>query len=333
VQKNDVLCSEKKDPSGILFKEVGKKPKTQMKTVDHGQPFPPTDPHKITRVRCWYSKLFIVGIEVFYNDNSPGAILGTETDNITEKMFELGPLEHIVEISGETSTSIKWLRFKLTSGKQHLFGNDSHEEVKADKKADYKPFVVKHPDLVIRSFKFGTQKYLKTLGVYFGEPYVSNLKKAVRINLTNIGYAPLETKCIAFDDYEKLIKGVALDAFVLKVSVMHNEDVIYGLEVHYIINGEARSTGLHQGGKIQKNPLIKTSTLNFEEDELITCISGMSDSENVYKLRIKTNFEKELEVGSDEKGEPFGKEFTDIKVIAFAGVTGSNLTSLSVYVA
>jgi len=116
------------------------------------------DPKKITQIRVWSSE-YIVGIEVFYDNISAGARMGTEyLKGTIYQDFALGHDEDIKLVKGRSGALIDQVTFKTTKGREASFGTS-----KGGKKFKMKDAAGR----IVKGFKIGFGGHLHSLGVWF----------------------------------------------------------------------------------------------------------------------------------------------------------------------
>lgn len=115
-------------------------------------------PDRITQIRIWGSQ-YIVGMEVFYDNVSAGARMGSEyTKGVYSQDFTLSKGEHIKKIFGRSGDLIDQVGFKTTKGREVTFGTSPGG----------KKFKLKQEGMVVKGFKVGFGGHLHSIGAFFG---------------------------------------------------------------------------------------------------------------------------------------------------------------------
>lgn len=267
------------------------------------------NPDKLTTIRIFWSE-YCVGFEAFYDGVSAGARLGSEfVQGTVYSEMHFAPDEHITKITGRAGDLIDQISFHTNKGNSQTFGSSSGGHA----------FTLNEHGKVVKSFTVGFGGHLHFIGAHWGYQIDPPVKSAVA------GKTHGDTQ--HFDDF-----SVGLDGKhclrLAEIRVLHDNNMIFGVEGIYEANGVQWSPGVHVGSEMSSSTINQSIAL--PAGTYITEISGRH-GDVMDHLTIKLNNGTKYDFGGSG-GNKFGNIVSSgKKVIALGGGLGGHMHNIFCY--
>jgi len=266
-------------------------------------------PDKLTTIRIFWSE-YCVGFEAFYDGVSAGARLGSEfVHGTVYSEMTLAADEHITKITGRNGDLIDQVTFHTNKGRSQQFGTSTGGS----------PFTLQEAGKVVKGFTVGFGGHLHFIGAHWGyavdPPVVSSV--AGKTHGDTVG----------FNDYTSHLDGKPAIR-MSEIRVLHDNNLVFGVEGIYTAAGVQVSPGVHVGGELNSTTINQSVAL--PEGTWITEISGRH-GDVMDQLVIKLNTGVEYKFGGTG-----GNKFANIvpsgkRVIALGGGLGGHLHNIFCY--
>lgn len=212
-------------------------------------------PDRITAIRVWWSE-YCVGIETFYDGTSAGARMGSEfVHGTVYSEFVLADGEYITKITGRHGDVIDQFTIHTNLGRAQQFGTSTGGSA----------FSIEDTGKVVKGFTVGFGGHLHFIGCHFQTytpPPPPPEKSAVG------GYTHGDT--VAFDDYTTV--GSNHSAKMTEIRVLHDGNMVFGVEGIYSSNGLSVSPGTHVGNEMTAG--TQNQSVALPDGVYVTGISG-----------------------------------------------------------
>jgi hypothetical protein len=265
-------------------------------------------PNRITAIRVWWSE-YCVGIEVFYDGVSAGARVGSEySQGTVYSDFVMAEGEYISEVSGRNGDLVDQFTIHTTLGRSQQFGTSTGGHA----------FRLKAHGKVVKGFTVGFGGHLHFIGANFNH-LVAPVVKSGKAGKTHGDTAH-------FDDFESHLKDKG-QVELTEIRVLHDGNMVYGVEGIYTANGVQYTPGVHVGKEMTPSTINQSVSLHGKH---ITGISGRNGD-------IVDNLTLTLSDGATYSfGGQGGNAFGNIvpagkKVVALGGGLGGHLHNLYCY--
>lgn len=273
------------------------------------------DPHysRIQRIEAEYDSL-VFGIIVTYH-RGPGTSqivhhVGHAQGHKHRAAIDLAHDEYITHVSGRHGDVFDHLRIATNRGQVLDVGGHGGQAFD----------VAIPPNYTVLGFKGGLGGHIHNLALILKPIYVWNPQVSPRVGGQHPDTRP-------FDDLP-LLAG-AFFSQISEIKAVTDGNLVLGLEIRYLINGqESRTSGWHMGSAQahQKTEQV----LRFSGTEFITLIEGRCGTV-IDHLKIVTNRGQQLSVGGHG-----GNHFTipvppGRRVVAFGGGCNGHLHNLYVH--
>lgn len=263
------------------------------------------EPDGITAIRVWHDD-HIYGIEVFYDGVSAGARKANNTHPAHMSDLVLAPGEHIVKISGRHGDIVDHLEFHTSLGKIHQYGSSkggNHFEQHGA------------AGTTLKSLVTGWGGHLHNIGGVWGVPYVPYIPSTVA--------GKVHGDTIPFNDFTGALAG-RHKVRLSELRVLHDGNLVYGIEAIYNADGSVVSGGVHHG---PLNPSVVNQAVPLPEGTHIVKVYGKG-GDVMDQLSIELNNGLTYIFGG-HGGNPWSIDIPAGRYVkAFAGGLGGHVHNL-----
>ena len=267
------------------------------------------NPDKLTAIRIFWSE-YCVGFEAFYDGVSAGSRLGSEFQHGTvysEMVLDYD--EHITKITGRAGDLIDQITFHTNKGRSQQFGSSTGGSA----------FTLSEHGKVVKGFTVGFGGHLHFIGAHFGYAIDPPVKSSTA------GKTHGDTQ--HFDDYDSYLSGKH-GIRMTEIRVLHDNNLIFGVEGIYEANGHTVSPGTHVGNEMNSHTI--NQSISLPHGTYVSEISGRH-GDVMDQLKIKLSNGTEYKFGGSG-----GHAFHNIvpsgkRVIALGGGLGGHMHNIFCY--
>lgn len=210
------------------------------------------EPDSITAIRVWHDD-FIYGIEVYYDGVSGGIRKANSTHPAQFTDVVLAPGEHIVKIAGNHGDIVDSFKFETNLGKSYKFGKSTGGSMFQQTGS---------AGQVLKALVTGWGGHMHFIGGIWGQPYNPYILSPIA--------GKVHGDTAAFNDFTGALAG-RHKIRLSELRVLHDGNLVYGIEAIYNADGAIISGGVHHG---PLNPSVVNQAVPLPEGTFITKVYG-----------------------------------------------------------